>query len=125
MYLLNTNIISELRVRSNIHKNVLAWFQTVDSDDFYLSAITVMELEIGILAKEHSRKAEDKAFGLSLRDWMDNLVLPEFQHRILRIDRDIALRCAKMQVPDKRKWGDSIIVAAAFNPQPDSSHTWF
>jgi len=111
MYLLDTNVISELRKAGDdrADANVIAWASTVDAGQLFISAITVMELEIGIL--RISRR--DEAQGKLLRTWMDRHVLPEFAQRTLPIDTAVALRCARLHVPDPRSERDALIAATA------------
>lgn len=111
MFLLDTNVISELRKAGSglADGNVVAWLSTEDASSFYLSAITVMELELGILLK--ARK--DAAQGARLRAWMDSHVLPEFSRRTLSVDSTVALRCARLHVPDPRPERNSLIAATA------------
>lgn len=109
MYLVDTNAISDLRVKSKINAKVVEWFSNISEGDLYLSVITLMELEKGVLGKER----KDKAQGAILRDWLDNYILPTFQDRTLPIDAGIALSCARLHVPDKRAEADSLIAATA------------
>jgi toxin FitB len=111
MYLLDTNVISELRKAGDksADANVVAWLAGVDGRSLYLSAITVMELELSILGVER----RDAARGTRLRTWMDDHVLPEFAERILPVDAAVALRCARLHVPDPRSDRDAWISATA------------
>ncbi|WP_374353087.1 type II toxin-antitoxin system VapC family toxin [Chitinimonas sp.] len=111
MFLLDTNVVSELRkVRAgNADSNVAAWAEQVDSDTLFISAITVQELEIGILRKERS----DAAQGAILRTWLDDHVLPAFTNRILPIDTAVARRSARLQVPNPQPLSDCLIAATA------------
>ena len=111
MYLLDTNVISELRkVKSpNVNPNVLAWAKSVPSETWFLSSITILELEIGILQKEH----RDPAQGGVLRSWLDGQVLKAFTGRILPVDTEVAQRCAKLHVPNPRSGHDALIAATA------------
>ena len=111
MYLLDTNVLSELRKASSnkADPNVLVWASKQTISSLYISAITLMELEIGILAIE--RKDENQ--GHRLRHWMQEQVLPEFKDRTLAIDTHVALRCAKLHVPDPRSERDALIAATA------------
>ena len=110
-YLLDTNVISELRKAGDkrADANVVAWLSGVEAHSLYLSAITVMELELGILRIER----RDAAQGGRLRTWMDGHVLPEFADRILAVDDAVALRCARLHVPDPRSDRDAWISATA------------
>jgi hypothetical protein len=111
MLLLDTNVISELRKAGDgkADPNVTAWLSRMDAASFYLSTITLMELELGILLIER----RDHAQGARLRAWMDGRVLPEFAERMLPVDTAVALRCAQLHVPDSRSDRDAYIAATA------------
>lgn len=111
MFLLDTNVISELRKAGDgkANANVVAWLSSVDATTFYLSAVTLMELELGILRIER----RDTTQGAKLRTWMDSHILPEFSERTLPVDAAVALRCARLHVPDPRSDRDAWIAATA------------
>ena len=111
MFLLDTNVISELRKVGDgkADPRVTAWVTEQDAASFYLSALTLMELEIGILRAER----RDVRQGHVLRTWMDTRVLPEFEERILPVDAAVALACARLHVPDPRAERDALIAATA------------
>jgi predicted nucleic acid-binding protein len=111
MFLLDTNVISELRKAGDgkAHANVVAWLSGVNAATCYLSAVTLMELELGIRRMER----RDPAQGARLRIWMEDHVRPEFSSRILPIDAATALRCAGLHVPDPRPDRDAYIAATA------------
>jgi hypothetical protein len=111
MFLLGTNVISELRKAGDGKANarVTAWLSSVDATTFYISAVTLMELELGILRLER----RDPTQGARLRAWMDRRILPEFSERTLPIDAEVALRCARLHVPDPRSDRDAYIAATA------------
>jgi predicted nucleic acid-binding protein len=111
MFLLDTTVISELRKAGDgkADTNVVAWLAAVDAATFYLSAITLMELELGILLLER----RDTAQGARLRSWMGSHVLPEFSDRTLPVDAAVSLRCAGLHVPDPRPERDAFIAATA------------
>jgi predicted nucleic acid-binding protein len=111
MFVLDTNVVSELRkVRSGkADMNVTAWTQSVDAADLFVSAITIMELELGVLSIER----KDATQGAMLRSWLEQCVLPEFSGRTLAIDTAVAQRCAKLHAPDKRSERDALIAATA------------
>ena len=110
-YLLDTNVVSELRKVGDgkADPNVTAWLSAQDSRDLYISAITVLELERGIL----SIQRRDIGHGAHLRAWMDSRVRPEFAQRIIAIDEAIATRCAHLHIPDRRNEADALIAATA------------
>lgn len=111
MFLIDTNVVSELRkARSGkADINVSAWTKTVDASVLFISAITVMELEMGVLQVER----RDAAQGAMLRTWLERHVLTEFADRVLPIDTAAARRCAKLHVPDRRSERDALIAATA------------
>ncbi|MFB2567059.1 type II toxin-antitoxin system VapC family toxin [Rhizobium sp. IMFF44] len=110
-YLLDTNVVSELRKVGDgkADPNVTKWVGAQDSNDLFLSAITILELERGILGIQR-RDAEQ---GSRLRRWMDSRVRPEFADRVLPIDDAIATRCAQLHAPDRRNEADALIAATA------------
>lgn len=111
MFVLDTNVVSELRkVRlGKADANVSAWAQSVDAADLFVSAITIMELELGVLSVER----KDATQGAMLRSWLVRQVLPEFAGRSLPVDTAVAQRCARLHVPDKRGERDALIAATA------------
>lgn len=111
MYVLDTNVLSELRKVGfgKTDANVVAWTESVDAADLFVSAITIMELELGVLSIER----KDAAQGAVLRSWLERHVLPEFSGRTLPVDTSVAQRCARLHVPDKRSERDAIIAATA------------
>lgn len=111
MLLLDTNVVSELRKVGDgrADPGVMAWLAGTDASSCYVSALTLMELEIGILRVEQ----RDPAQGNLLRRWMESRVMPEFAERTLPVDTAVALRCARLHVPDPRAERDALIAATA------------
>lgn len=111
MYLLDTNVVSELRKAKSgkINRQVKAWAKSVSAATLFISAISILELEIGILLVER----RDPLQGGLLRAWMDEQVLPAFNDRILAVDKAVARRCAALHVPDPRSDRDALIAATA------------
>lgn len=111
MFLLDTNVVSELRkIRlGRADNNVAQWADSVDAGDLYLSAITIQELETGVLLIER----RDPSQGAIFRSWLENHVLPAFASRILPVDTAVAQRCASLHIPDPRPAMDSLIAATA------------
>jgi predicted nucleic acid-binding protein len=108
MYLLDTNVISELR-KPKADKNVVAWANTVIAPRLFISAITLKELETGVLRMER----RDPVQGKVLRNWLKRHVMPAFDARILPVDAAVALRCASLHVPDSANESDALIAATA------------
>lgn len=109
MFLLDTNVVSELRKGSKADHAVRTWAQSVPAASLYLSVISILELEIGVLLIER----RDRKQGAVLRTWMDTHVLPAFADRILPIDTAVAQRCAALHVPNPQSDRDSLIAATA------------
>ena len=110
-HLVDTNVVSELR-RAKVGKadpRVTAWAESVPAASLFLSVITILELEMGVLLIER----RDPAQGAILRAWLDGQVLPAFSGRILAVDTAVARRCAKLHVPDPRSERDALIAATA------------
>ncbi|SDR49102.1 hypothetical protein SAMN04515695_6124 [Pseudovibrio sp. Tun.PSC04-5.I4] len=109
MLLLDTNVVSELRKvgAGKADANVAAWCETVEANDLHISAITVMELEMGILRLER----KDPVQGEILRSWFGQKVLPEFCDRVLPVDMRVAQCCAQLHVPKSGR--DALIAATA------------
>jgi len=111
MYLLDTNVVSELRKTSSgrIDANVLHWSQSVPPALCHISAMSILELEIGVRQMERRdvRQAEP------LRRWLDGTVLPFFRDRILPVDLAVVLRLAEMSVPNRQPERDGLIGATA------------
>lgn len=111
MYLIDTNVLSELRkiYSHKGHPQVELWKQTVADDDLYISTITIRELHYGILRIQQ----RDKIQAEILRTWLEKSVLIGFAKRILPITTEIAWRCAELHIPDPRPELDSWIAATA------------
>jgi len=109
MYLLDTNVVSELRKGEKGQRSVRMWAEALPTARFYLSVVSVLELEIGILLVER----RDRKQGAILRAWIEGNVLPSFSGRILAIDTVVAQRCALLHVPNPRSDRDALIAATA------------
>ena len=111
MYLLDTNVVSELRKvkagRADLH--VAAWASTVPVARLFISVITLMELESGALLLCR----RDTSQGNLLRQWLNGHVMPAFAGRILPVDEAVVLRCAPLHVPDPQPERDALIAATA------------
>ena len=110
-FLLDTNVVSELRKAKagKAHAAVTAWASQVPAGSLYVSAITLLELEMGVLQLER----RDGTQGAVLRAWLDGHVLPAFAGRVLAVDAPVALQSARMHVPDRLSERDAMIAATA------------
>ncbi len=108
MFLLDTNVVSELR-KTQANPSVVAWANSVPAFKLYISAITLLELETGILRLER----QDPQQAAPLRNWLETHVVPAFAGRVLSIDSVVARRCARLHVPDRSNECDALIAATA------------
>jgi len=111
MYLLDTNVVAELRKAKSgkADQYVTKWANSVSATSLYISTITVLEIELGILLMER----RDSAQGAILRGWLEKNVLPAFAERIIAIDTAVSRRCAQLHVPDPKSERDAFIAATA------------
>lgn len=109
MYLLDTNVISELRKTTRADATVRSWAEKTPAGLFWLSTISLLELEIGVLRIER----RDGAQGAWLRQWLEQWVLVQFRERTLAVDVAVARECARLHVPDPRAERDAMIAATA------------
>lgn len=109
MYLIDTNVVSEIRRRDRANPCVLAWSNALPSSQSFISVITVLELETGILLRER----RDPRQGAQFRTWFENKVLPLYAGRILSVDSAVARRAASLHVPNRRPDRDAFIAATA------------
>ena len=109
MFLLDTNVISALRRPDKTDPLLREWAAGVPVSRFYLSVISILEIEHGVLLEIR----KDKKQGALLRAWVDNEVLPRFEGRILPIDVDVTLQCARLHVPDPQPERGALIAATA------------
>lgn len=109
MFLLDTNVISELRRPDKADRNVVAWSNAVPAANFFMSVISILEIELGARLIER----RDAVQGTVLRAWINDQVLARFEGRILAIDTAVAQRCAQLHVPNPRAERDALIAATA------------
>lgn len=111
MFLLDTNVVSELRKAGTgrAPPAVVAWAQATEPATLFLPVIAVLEIERGVLMAER----RDPAQGAALRAWLEGQVLPAFEGRILLVDAAVARRCAQLHVPDPKSDRDALIAAIA------------
>lgn len=109
MFLLDTNLVSELRRPERANANVRAWASNTPTELYAISVVTVLELERGVLLMER----RDTRQGDILRRWLEHEVLARLASRILFVDTSTARVCAKLHVPDRRPERDALIAATA------------
>jgi predicted nucleic acid-binding protein len=109
MFLLDTNVVSELRRPNKADRNVVTWAGAIPAASFFLSAISILEIELGALLIAR----RDATQGAVLRTWIDDQLLARFEARILPVDTVVAQRCARLHIPDPRAERDALIAATA------------
>ena len=111
MYLLDTNVVSELRKvgAGRADPKVAQWALSVETASLFVSVITIQELEIGI----QLAMRRDSTQGELLRQWMNQHVLPAFEGRVLSVDLAVVQRSAALHVPNPRPVRDGLIAATA------------
>ena len=107
-YVLDTNVVSALRVRGR-NRLVEAWAVSVPVADQFVTATTIAEIERGVVAKERS----DAPQGEVLRRWFEERVLPTFAGRVLSFNLPAARILATYRVPEHAPFDDAIIAAIA------------
>ena len=109
MFVLDTNVVSELRHgKANQSEQVRAWAAAHNVNQLFLSAITILELERGVLALERKTPPQ----GAKLRIWLQG-VRAAFAGRILVFNDQTATLCAAMHVPNPHSERDAMIAASA------------
>lgn len=111
MYVLDTNIVSEIRKSKTGRADpaVVEWSSRVPIGLTYISAITIGELEHGVLLAER----RDPNAGAILRRWLENDVAAAFEQRTLPVDTAVARVAASLHVPDPAPINDALIAATA------------
>ncbi|GAA5148475.1 type II toxin-antitoxin system VapC family toxin [Nocardioides marinquilinus] len=107
-YLLDTNVVSALRVRGR-NPVVEAWSASVPLADQFVSAFSIAEIERGVIAKERV----DAEQGIVLRRWFEEHVLPAFAGRVLGFDLATARILAAYRVPEHAPLDDALIASVA------------
>lgn len=105
---MDTNVVSALRVRGR-NPAVQNWAESVPATDLFVTALSMAEIERGVVAKERS----DPAQGLVLRRWFEERVLPAFADRVLPFDLMAARILASYRVPEHAPWDDALIASIA------------
>ena len=110
-FLLDTNALSEMRkIRlGRADPKLAAWSEQVSARDLFVSVITLQEIEQGLLMLQR----RDAAQAGPLRHWFDAQVLPLCAGRTLPVTIEIALCCARLNVPEPKPYRDGLIAATA------------
>jgi len=109
MYLLDTNVVSEIRKAAKADRRVTTWAEQTDAELMYFSVVSILEIRLGILALQRKNKAQADV----LATWLSRQVIPAFAGRIISVDIAVALRCAQLHVPNPCSERDALIAATA------------
>lgn len=111
MYLLDTNVISELRKAGSnrANTNVIKWAKDKPTTSLFISVITVFEIEMGVLLIER----KDPKQAAIYRTWLNSHVLKAFSDRVLPFDTSVALKCAQLHVPNPKSERDGMIASTS------------
>ena len=107
-YLLDTNVISELRKGDRADPNVVVWFSGLADEEILLSVLTIGEIRRGI----ESIRLRDSDAAAALDGWLHQLVA-QHRDRILPIDQPIAGEWGRLNVPDPLPVVDGLLAATA------------
>jgi len=107
-YLLDTNVISELRKGERADENVRAWFDQLGDEEIYLSVLTIGEIRRGV----ESVRRRDPDSAVALDSWLARLG-EAYRDRILPVDREIAEEWGRLNVPDPLPVIDGLLAATA------------
>lgn len=107
-YLIDTNVVSELRKGERAEPAVIAWFSALDEREVFLSILTLGEIRKGI---ESIRRRDTEAAG-ALESWLGRLT-EAHRDRIVGLDRSIAEEWGRLSVPDPVPVIDGLLAATA------------
>lgn len=109
MFLLDTNVVSELRKETRMSSPVKRWVEGTTLSTLFVSSITILEVEIG--AQRIRRR--DRKQGDQLLRWIEVGLMAAFAGRIIPVDVAVARRSASLHVPDPRPERDALIAGTA------------
>lgn len=109
MFLLDTNVVSEMRKGERANPGVVSWATRTHPRLMFISVVSIYEVEIGVLRAERS----DREKGAILRAWLDTGLKPTFADRTLDVGLEVSLLAAGLHVPDLAPFRDSLIAATA------------
>jgi len=107
-WLLDTNVVSELRKGERANPGIRSWFAQAEEDALYTSVLVVGELRRGI----ELLRRRDVPSGLALDQWLASLI-DGFANRILPVDQVVAERWGRLNVPDPVPTVDGLLAATA------------
>lgn len=112
-FLLDTVVISAARRPEKQDKAFQDFMRSFERDQAFLSSVSIMEIRFGIQREERY----DRAFAVDLSRWLNDVVLAEFEARIIPFDLATAMRAGALPTADKRPSADAMIAATALERQ--------
>jgi predicted nucleic acid-binding protein len=109
MFVLDTNVVSELLKRKKTAASVAAWAERIPASLLFLSAITMFELEFGVALAEQKSAPDAK----DLRRWLNDSVKARFVDRVLPLGAEVAILAARLQAFKAGPERDVFIAATA------------
>lgn len=109
MFILDTNVVSELRKRNRANRAVIEWATSIDTALFYISSVVVFEIRLGALLIDR----RDPVQGALMLKWIEKDIISRFEGRIFPVDTEVAKRAAELHVPNPRQDRDAFIAATA------------
>src|SRR5579862_3485626 len=109
-FLIDTNLVSELRKKGRCDPNVSAWQRDASRHEHFISVISMMEIRHGILMA----KRKNAAFAELLEQWYEVQVKTTFDGYVLPIDLAVSERCSTLLSERSRSLADALIAATAY-----------
>ena len=107
-FLVDTNVVSEIRKGPRCHESVARWVENTAQSDLFISVITIGEIRRGV---ERIRRRDSRSADI-LEAWLFELVA-EYEDRIVPIDLEIATEWGRLNVPDPLPVVDGLLAATA------------
>ena len=108
-FLLDTNVISELRKKNRCDPSVAAWQKSIKGEDVYISAISMMEIKAGVI----NARRKNPEFSKELNEWYEMQVKPTFHKRVIAVDLAVSECCSVFLNQRTRQLADALIAATA------------
>ena len=107
MYLLDTNVVSELR-RTRPNRAVLRWIRSIPAEQLYLSAVTIGEIQAGI----EITRDQDPAKANELEDWLERVLAA---YNVLELDAPVFREWARLMHHQSNTLMQDALIAAVAN----------
>jgi len=108
-FLIDTNVISELRKKNRCNPSVAAWQNSIKDENIYISAISMMEIKAGVIGA----RRKNPEFSKVLNEWYEIQVKPTFHNRVIPVDLAVSECCSILINQRTRPLADALIAATA------------